>query len=179
MPDLRDTRGKLRIAVAALMLVDVAAVVVLFSPLVGSERSRREQLGQLWKELQAKTRQVEPLRGLDKKVTVARQQIDDFYRDRIPAKDSAISEDLGKLAAQSGVRIGQIKYKVKDAEPVGLRPVQIEADFSGDYLQLVRFINSLERAPLFFIVDSVDLGGEQGGVVKLQMKLEAYLKTGV
>jgi len=179
MPDLRDTRGKLRIAVAALMLVDVAAVVVLFSPLVGSERSRREQLGQLWKELQAKTRQVEPLRGLDKKVTVARQQIDDFYRDRIPAKDSAISEDLGKLAAQSGVRIGQIKYKVKDAEPVGLRPVQIEADFSGDYLQLVRFINSLERDPLFFIVDSVDLGGEQGGVVKLQMKLEAYLKTGV
>ena len=179
MPDLRDTRGKLRIAVAALMLVDVAAVVVLFSPLVGSERSRREQLGQLWKELQAKTRQVEPLRGLDKKVTVARQQIDDFYRDRIPAKDSAISEDLGKLAAHSGVRIGQIKYKVKDAEPVGLRPVQIEADFSGDYLQLVRFINSLERDPLFFIVDSVDLGGEQGGVVKLQMKLEAYLKTGV
>jgi len=179
MPDLRDTRGKLRIAVAALMLVDVAAVVVLFSPLVGSERSRREQLGQLWKELQAKTRQVEPLRGLDKKVTVARQQIDDFYRDRIPAKDSAISEGLGKLAAQSGVRIGQIKYKVKDAEPVGLRPVQIEADFSGDYLQLVRFINSLERDPLFFIVDSVDLGGEQGGVVKLQMKLEAYLKTGV
>jgi len=179
MPDLRDTRGKLRIAVAALMLVDVAAVMVLFSPLVGSERSRREQLGQLWKELQAKTRQVEPLRGLDKKVTVARQQIDDFYRDRIPAKDSAISEDLGKLAAQSGVRIGQIKYKVKDAEPVGLRPVQIEADFSGDYLQLVRFINSLERDPLFFIVDSVDLGGEQGGVVKLQMKLEAYLKTGV
>jgi type IV pilus assembly protein PilO len=179
MPDLRDTRGKLRIAVAALMLVDVAAVVVLFSPLVGSERSRREQLGQLWKELQVKTRQVEPLRGLDKKVTVARQQIDDFYRDRIPAKDSAISEDLGKLAAQSGVRIGQIKYKVKDAEPVGLRPVQIEADFSGDYLQLVRFINSLERDPLFFIVDSVDLGGEQGGVVKLQMKLEAYLKTGV
>ena len=179
MPDLRDTRGKLRIAVAALMLVDVAAVVVLFSPLVGSERSRREQLGQLWKELQVKTRQVEPLRGLDKKVTVARLQIDDFYRDRMPAKDSAISEDLGKLAAQSGVRIGQIKYKVKDAEPVGLRPVQIEADFSGDYLQLVRFINSLERDPLFFIVDSVDLGGEQGGVVKLQMKLEAYLKTGV
>ena len=179
MSDSRDARKKVKIAIAVLLAVDVVATVVLFSPLVGSERSRREQLGQLWKELQAKTRQVEPLRGLDKKVTVARQQIDDFYRDRIPAKDSAISEDLGKLAAQSGVRIGQIKYKVKDAEPVGLRPVQIEADFSGDYLQLVRFINSLERDPLFFIVDSVDLGGEQGGVVKLQMKLEAYLKTGV
>ena len=32
------------------------------------------------------------------------------------------------------------------------------SDFRGDYLQLVRFINSLERDPLFFIIDSVDLG---------------------
>ena len=37
---------------AALLVVDIAAVVLLFSPLVGSERSRREQLDQLWLELQ-------------------------------------------------------------------------------------------------------------------------------
>jgi type IV pilus assembly protein PilO len=60
---------------------------------------------------------------------------------------------------------------------VGLRPLEIEADFSGDYLHLVRFINSLERDPLFFIIDSVELGGEQGGEVKLKMKLETYQKT--
>jgi type IV pilus assembly protein PilO len=178
MPDLKNTRRKLKIAITSLVLVDVAAAAVLFSPLVGSERGRREQLEQLWRELQWKTREVEPLRGLDKKVVLARQQIDNFYKDRLPGKDSTISEDLSRLAVQGGVKIGQIKYKVKEAEPVGLRPVQIEADFSGDYLQLVRFINSLEREQLFFIIDSVELGGEQGGVVKLQMKLETYLKTG-
>ena len=62
---------------------------------------------------------------------------------------------------------------------MGLRPVEIDADFSGGYLQLVRFINGLERDPLFFIVDSVQLGGEQGGVVKLQLKLETYQKASV
>jgi type IV pilus assembly protein PilO len=56
--------------------------------------------------------------------------------------------------------------------------VQIEADMNGDYLQLVRFINSLERDQMFFLVDSVQLGGEQAGMVKLQMKMETYLKTG-
>jgi type IV pilus assembly protein PilO len=45
-------------------------------------------------------------------------------------------------------------------------------------LQLVRFVNALERDQLFFLVDSVVLGGEQGGIVKLQLKLETYLKTG-
>jgi type IV pilus assembly protein PilO len=67
---------------------------------------------------------------------------------------------------------------MKDAETVGVRRMEIEADLSGDYLQLVRFINALERNQMFFLVDSVGLGGEQSGVVKLQLKLETYLKTG-
>ena len=131
------------------------------------------------REIQQKTRQVEPLRGLDKKIVVALQQIDDFYQNRLPAQDSVIYEEMGKLAAQSGVKIGQIRSKAKDTESVGLRPVEIDADFSGGYLQLIRFINGLERDPLFFIVDSVQLGGEQGGVVKLQLKLETYQKASV
>ena len=177
MPDLRDTRRKVQIALAAMAVVDVLAIAVFFSPLVGSETSRREDLAQHWKELQQKTREVEPLRGLDKKIPVARKQIDDFYAQRLPAQDSAISADLGKVAAQSGVRIGSIKYSMKDAETAGTRRVEIEADLAGDYLQLVRFINTLERDQLFFLVDSVALGGEQAGVVKLQLRLETYLKT--
>lgn len=178
MPDLTDARKKLKIAIAGLAVLDLAAAALLFSPLVGSARSRDQQLQELGREIQQKTRQVEPLRGLDKKIVAARQQIADFYKDRLPGQNSAISESLGKLAVQSGVKIGQVKYSTKDTDSVGLRPVMIEGDFSGDYLQLARFINSVERSPVFFIVDSVDLGGEQAGVVKLQLKLETYLKTG-
>ncbi len=179
MPDSRDIRKKVKIAIAALLAVDIVAAMMLFSPLVGSERSRREQLDQLWRELQQKTRAAEPLRDFDKKIITARQQIDDFYKNRLPAQDSAIYEELGKLAGQSGVHIGQIRSKAKETESLGLRPVEIDADFSGGYLQLVRFINALERDPLFFIVDSVQLGGEQGGMVKLQLKLETYQKASV
>jgi Tfp pilus assembly protein PilO len=178
MAETREVRQKLRITIGALLAVDLAAVALLISPVVGSERSRREESTQLWKELQMKTRQVEPLRDMDKKILAARQQIDDFYKTRLPAQNSAISDGLGKLAAENGVKIGQIKYKEeKNTVAVGLQPMEIEADFSGDYLHLVRFINALERAPLFFLVNSVELGGEQGGLVKLQLKLETYLKA--
>ena len=179
MADNREARRKVKIAIAVLLAVDIVAAVVLFSPLVGSERSRREQLDQLWRELQQKTRAAEPLRDVNGKIITARQQIDDFYKNRLPAQDSAIYEELGKVAVQSGVKIGQIRSKAKDTDSVDLRPVEIEADFSGGYLQLIRFINALERDPLFFIIDSVQLGGEQGGVVKLQLKLETYQKASV
>jgi type IV pilus assembly protein PilO len=172
-------RNKVKIAIVALLVVDIIAVILLFSPLVGSERSRREQMDQLWQELQRKTHEAEPLKNVDKKISVAGQQVDEFYKNRLPSQDSAIYDELGKVAKQSGVKIGQIRSKGKDADAVGLRPVEIQADFSGDYLQLVRFINSLERDPIFFIIDSVELGGEQGGVVKLQLKLETYQKASV
>ncbi|HXY13963.1 MAG TPA: GspMb/PilO family protein [Terriglobales bacterium] len=179
MPDLRDTKRKVKVALAGMALLDIAAILVYFSPLIGSATTRQTHMQQLWLELQQKTREVAPLRGLDKKIPGAQQQIDDFYKKRFPAQDSDISDSLGKLANENGVKIGSFKYSMKDTEVLGLQRVEVEADLAGDYLQLVRFINSLERAPTFFLVDSVELGGEQGGVVRLQMKMETYLRTGV
>jgi type IV pilus assembly protein PilO len=176
MPDLRETRRKVKLILAGLGVLDVVAIAVFFSPLVGSELSRRAEMNSLWHELQLKTKEVEPLRGLDKKIPLAKQQIDQFYKDRLPAQDSAISETIGKLAVQNGVRLGSVKYAFRDPEPVGVREVEVQADLNGDYLQLVRFINALERDPMFFLVDTVSLGGEQNGVVKLEVKFQTYLK---
>jgi type IV pilus assembly protein PilO len=189
MPDLLDTRRKLKIGMGALLAIDVIAMAIFFSPLVGSTQSRRDHLQQLWKELQAKTREVEPLQGLDKKIPAARTQIDQFYKDRLTAQQSDISGDLGKLAQESGVKILGIKYDEKpdlisnastsvDPAQIGLRRVIIEAGFDGNYVQLMRLVNGLERNKLFFLVDSVELGGQQSGSVQLKMKLETYLKTG-
>ncbi len=177
MADLRETRRKLKIAMIAMLCVDAVAAILLLSPLAGSGESRHQEMQQLTAEQRQKTRQVEPLRGLDKKVVVARQEIDTFYQDRLPARESAISDELGKLASQNGVRIGQAKYDSQDVDSVGLTPVYIEVTCQGDYLHLVRFINALERSKTFFIVNSVVLGDAQGGAVKLQMKLETYLRT--
>ena len=178
MPDLRRTRRKVKIVLATMAIVDLAAVIVYFSPLIGTGTSRRTQLLGLWKELQTKTEQVQPLQGLDKKIPVAQKEINEFYKTRFPSQNSAISDNIGKLANESGVKVGSIKYDMKEAETLGLQPVEIEADLAGGYLQLVRFINALERDQMFFLVNNVHLGGEQSGVVRLQMKIETYLKTG-
>jgi len=177
MPDLRQTRKSIKTALAILLGVDVLTVVVLFSPLVGSTDSRRQELNQLMTELRAKTREVAPLKDLDKKVVIANQQIGNFYKTRFPAKDSEIATQFGKLASGNGVTIEQAKYQVKNEETGRLYPVEIEAELSGNYVSLARFINALERDEMLFIISSIELGGEQNGI-KLQMKLETYLKAG-
>lgn len=179
MPDLGNSRRKLKMAIGAMLAVDVIAVAVLFSPLVGSADSRKMQLNLLRAELTKKTREVEPLRGMDKKIVLAKKQIGGFYQDRFAAQDSDLLIALGKLATANGVRMQQAKYKEEDAQISGVVPVEIEGSFSGDYLQLVRFINALERSKLFFAVESVDLAGESAGPVKLQITMHSYLRLGV
>jgi Tfp pilus assembly protein PilO len=178
MPDLRQTRKNIKTVLGILVAVDVMAAVVLFSPLVGSTESRRQELNQLWSELQAKTRQVEPLKNLPNKVVNANHQIADFYKKRFPAQESQIATQFGKLAAANGVAIEQVKYKVQDEEAGRLYPVEMEAALSGNYVSLAKFINALERDDMFFLISDIALAGEQKGPIKLQMKLETYLKAG-
>jgi hypothetical protein len=178
MPDLGNSRRKLKIAIGVMLAADVIAIGVLFSPLVGSADSRRLQINELRAELTKKTRDVEPLRGMPKKIVLAKDQIGEFYKDRFAAKDSDLLRELGKLATENGVRMQQAHYKQEDAETSGIVPVEIDGSFSGDYLQLVRFINTLERSKMFFEVDGVDLAGEGAGPVKLGITIHSYLRSG-
>ena len=175
MPELQKTRRTLWVVLGALLLVDAIAVLALVTPLAGAASSRAGELARLRTELQHH-RQA-PWRGLDKKVPEARQQIQDFYQDRFPGGYSTISGDLNRIASECGVKISSEKYAQKDAAIEGLQRVEIDADVAGDYLQLVKFINSMERNKLFFVINDLGLGGEQSGTVKLQMRLETYLRT--
>ena len=58
-----------------------------------------------------------------------------------------------------------------------MRNLSIDLALSGSYLQEVKFINALERNKLFFLIDGVTLGEQQGNV-RLQLKVETYLRSG-
>lgn len=178
MPDLRQTRKSLKTAIAIMAVVDVLALIVYFSPLVGSADSRRQQMNDLQTELITKTRQVAPLKDLPQKVVLANRQISDFYKQRLPSQQSQILTEIGKLARDNGVMIDQAKYTIKPSAEGGLQPVEMEEGLSGNYTAVARFINALERDQMFFIINSVTLGGQAKGLVKLDMKVESYLKEG-
>jgi type IV pilus assembly protein PilO len=181
MPDLRQARKKITTALVIMAALDVLALVVYVSPLVGSTETRRQTINRLQMELTLKTRQVAPLKDLpgpNGKVALAKREIADFYKKRIPQQDSQILAEFGKLASENGIGIEQAKYKLAEKTEGNLQPVEIEADLAGNYTALARFINSLERDDMFFIINSITLGGEQQGPVKLNLKLNTFLRMG-
>jgi type IV pilus assembly protein PilO len=177
MASIRESRKTLMPIVVALALLDLGCVGYLLSAAGRSRQALKREYSQMRDQLAAKQQEVLPTRGMDQKLVQASKDIDSFYDHRLPARYSAISDELGKIAADTGVHYSGVKYDEKDAPIGGLRKLSIEIALSGDYLQEVKFINALERDPMFFLVDGITLGEQQGNV-RLQLKLETYLRSG-
>ena len=165
-----------QIVLIVLLVVDVAAAAVLLSPIAGLRSPRQTEYERVRLQWQAEERKAMPLRDIDKKLDEARTQVATFYGTRLPKRSSAIPEELGKLANANGVRFFAVRYNSDEAPVDGVRRIQIDASLAGDYLKVVKFVNALERDKLFFIVDNVTLAEQQAGNVRLDLRLETYLR---
>jgi len=177
MPNLNRARHRMITAMAALGVVDLVLVGFLFSPWAIRPGAREQALQQAQREFEVKQREVTPLMGMDQKLSTAQREMDAFYKDRLPPRNSAIVAELGKLASQNGVRLAGAKYEQKPAALSGLTQVKIGAGLEGEYLNAVKFVNAVERDKMFFILDKVGLNSQQGGSVQLTLDLETYIKS--
>ena len=61
-----------------------------------------------------------------------------------------------------------------------LTQVGLDASVSGDYVNIVKFMNSLQRSPNFYIVESLSLQAEgQGtaGAMRIGLHMKTYFRT--
>lgn len=126
-------------------------------------------------ELKTLDLQTAPLRGLDQRVVDSRKQIEDFYAVRIPANYSSIAKEVGELEVKSGVQLSGMQY-TQGVTTGDLTEISLDARISGEYQQIMRFVNSLERDKTFFIVRAMGLTGQQGGFVNLRLRVSTWLR---
>lgn len=125
--------------------------------------------------LHALKAETEPLRGLDKRLVKTSDQIKTFYSTRIPANYSTIATQIGDLAVSSGVRLTSVRYGQR-APANNLSEIVIDAGITGEYPQIMKFINSIERNKIFFVITGMSLTGQQAGSVNLRLQLSTWLR---
>jgi len=126
-------------------------------------------------ELKALDLQTAPLRGLDKRVEESRARMRAFFDQRIPANYSSISSRVADLEIASGVRLTRVQYTQGPPGP-DLTEITMEAGISGEYPQIMRFVNSLESDRTFFVIRAMALTGQQGGQVNLRLRVSTWLR---
>jgi Tfp pilus assembly protein PilO len=126
-------------------------------------------------ELKAMDLKTAPLRGLDQRVAASREQIQEFYEKRIPSEYSSFASRIGELQVKSGVRLSRVQYT--QGKPDGdLIEISMDAGISGAYPDIMRFVNSLERNEMFFMIRGMQLTGQQGGLVNLRLRVSTWMR---
>lgn len=122
--------------------------------------------------------QMQHLNDLPQKVESSGEEAQKFYDARIAPNYSTVVAQLDGTMEKTNVRLAHSAYGQQPAIP-GLTEVLIDAGLSGQYTDMMHFINDLERDRdhVFFIIDGVTFTGEQGGVVNLRLRLRTYLRS--
>jgi len=183
MADLSRIRKRIIYSIVALGVVDAAALIYLALPLRAGVAQPEQVQQQAEEEYRRLSHTNVPLRGIDQKLAKAQKDDTAFIERRLPSRYSDVVEELGKLANASHISIGAVAYTTIPGDLPGVLNLEMRAGLAGQYVNIVKFMNSVERDKMFFIIDSIGLTGQGGksgqrtGDIHLDMKLDTYLRA--
>ena len=179
---IRKYVTKLNLHLLALGLVVAVDIFIGVRFAMAWEAIRSDQTGEFVQQqirYGQLTAQMQHLNGLPAKVQQANVDAQKFYDARIAPNYSTMVAQLDGTAVKDQVRLARDEYAQAPAIE-GLTEVQIDAGLSGQYTDLMHFINDLERDKdhVFFTIDDIAFTGQQGGLVNLRLRLTTYLRAG-
>jgi Tfp pilus assembly protein PilO len=163
-------------AAFAVLLVAVIGLSIRFGlDWAATNGSSTDALSARELQLKALNLQTAPLRGLGKRVDDSRAKMQAFYSKRIPPNYSSIAARIGELGVKSGVRLTRVQY-AQGPPGSDFTEISMDAGITGEYPQIMRFVNSLERDQTFFVIRAMSLTGQQGGLVNLRLRVSTWLR---
>jgi len=165
--------------VALLVVLDLYLAAHLLFVWQGLNARDAASISQAHARMVAAELAAKPLRGLDRKLENSTVEANKFTQQRLPYAISEVAAELGALTKKQGVHLTRIQYAYS---PVlsgndALTEVRMDANVSGDYRPIVQFINAAERDKVFFVINSINLTGQQTGQVNLRIRLTTYLRS--
>ncbi len=135
----------------------------------------RAELGEKQKELNAIS-ESEALAA--RNAGTVRRFWTDVVEERVPGLIEAWDE-IDRLASETNVVRGRTGYE-REVLDVGLEQIKATMPVEGDYFDLVRFINRLERSDRFFLVEQIKISKRETSDARIQLdcSIQFFLKAG-
>jgi Type II secretion system (T2SS), protein M subtype b len=183
MSDFTLQRRLIIAGLAVLLLVD-GAFAYYSIKLSGVRRDPREILAAEKTQLELLRADVKRAAGIQKKIPDYVKAFDKYEGDLPLASGgySVIDGELSSVAKASHVILEDRRFHQKDVPGRDLLEIGLDATVSGEYANIVRFLNALQRSRNTYIVDSLGLESESttqgaGAGAPAGLKVNLHLRT--
>jgi Tfp pilus assembly protein PilO len=181
--NLKDPRVAMRIVIGILLIANLAAAVIAFKPFGGSADDLRRDQDSLTAQLTRAQQQLAASRLLVDKVERARSEGDNFlnkYFSDARTTGPMIVAELNATARDAGIKMGAAQFSLDNIEGSDtLEMLSTNVGFEGNYANLTKFINLLDKSPRFMIIENLQASApqQQGGQsLAVSLKIDTFVK---
>ncbi len=171
----------IRLIVAVLILANLVAGYFVLRPIGGSPEELRNQVADLRVQLRQRQSTIARTRLFAKKIEAGRSQgdefMDDYFLPRRIAYSSVLAE-LNQAATTSHLKPKEAAFATEPIEGSDtLTMMQISANFEGNYADLIRFINLIDKSESLMIIEGLNATPQQGsGTLNVTLKLDTFVR---
>jgi type IV pilus assembly protein PilO len=178
----RDFKIRKRLIVLLLVLLIGADIALgVYSWNLSSAQAAQQELAVMTRNRDLLKKDIQRAREIRSHIPAIQQDCDAFERSLFPETTgySMVSAELGSLATQSGLRLESRNLRPKSVKGHDLTELTIDAQVSGDYRGVVRFLNALQRSTNFYAVEGLSARSSTRtqGVPKGALQVTVHIKT--
>ena len=181
----RDFKIKMRVIVLLLLLLVAADVALgVYSWNLASAQTAQQELLLLTRNRDLLKKDIQRAQEIRGRIPAIQKDCDAFEHSLFAQSSgySTVSADLSSIASKSGMRLDGNAFKPKSLPGTGLTELGIDAQVTGDYRGVVRFLNGLPRSKNLYEVDGLALASDtqnQGanGPIKVTVHMKTYFRV--
>ncbi len=150
-------------------------------PTAQREADQRTRVQILERQIEEKSAAVEQLREAARRVGSARGEGDKLTAELTFERRTTFSNlmrELGEDASQAQVEVREVSFNSDEiAGNADYGMVSINANFRGQYANLVRFLNMLDRSERFLIIERLGaFPREDTGDLQITMRIDTFMR---
>jgi Tfp pilus assembly protein PilO len=180
--NFREPKNLVRAGLGVLLFANLVAATVAFHLIGDSPAELDAQLSSARAALRGGEQHLNKSKTLIGNMERSREQGDKFLAAYMTSRKhtySALDSEINKLAETAGMKVGEWNYS--NLDPIegstDLDMLTITANFEGNYAQLVKFVNLLDRSPRFLMIETLQVTPQpKGDILNATVKLNTFVK---
>jgi Tfp pilus assembly protein PilO len=180
---LKDPRVLVRAMLGALVLANIVAALIVFKPWGGSAEDLARQQAGMRQQLTTMQVRLAQTKALVVKAQRARKEGDAFLSEYTTDRRttfSTIFAELERVAHEAGIQPKPVNYELEAVEGSDtLSQMTITAAYEGNYANLTKFVNLLDKSPRFLIIEGLTAAPQQsntGDTLSVTIKLDTFVR---
>ena len=174
-----------KIVIAGLAVLIAADAILALYAMQSANKFSRNELAAEKTQIKLLKADIQRALAIERSIPQTKADCERFENSLYPSSAgySSVSDELTGVAKRAGLQaVSALAFHPKELPGKNMVELGLDATVNGDYKDVVRFLNGLQRSKSLYIIDTLTLASEPGaqkvaGSLRVVLSLRSYFKN--